>query len=126
MTYNTGFGLYLLHLIHSQLGITGNCSAAADLLTLQFTVTHALGFSVFINRIQATDLSQSHCHFKSHMKSSFHAIILQLPTQFNSKIISRLAGVPELGSIRLLFSTIPFRLLSVFFCSPSAGTTKKT
>jgi hypothetical protein len=31
--------------------------------TLQFTVTHALGFLVFTSRIMATDLSQSHCKF---------------------------------------------------------------
>jgi hypothetical protein len=30
--------------------------AIADLHTLQFIVTHALGFSVFTNRILATDL----------------------------------------------------------------------
>jgi hypothetical protein len=50
-------------------------SAVADLRTLQFTVTHALGFSVFTSRILATDLSQSHCNFESHMKSSFHCLI---------------------------------------------------
>jgi hypothetical protein len=54
-------------------------SAIADLRTLQFTVTHALGFSVFASRILATDLSQSHCNFKSHMKSSFHLLIPFLP-----------------------------------------------
>jgi hypothetical protein len=31
-------------------------SANADLHTLQFAVTHTLGFSVFISRILATDL----------------------------------------------------------------------
>jgi hypothetical protein len=36
--------------------ITGNYSAITDLHTLQFTVTYALGFSVFISRIVATDL----------------------------------------------------------------------
>jgi hypothetical protein len=30
-------------------------SAIADLHTLQFTVTHAIGFSVFTSRILATD-----------------------------------------------------------------------
>jgi hypothetical protein len=42
--------------LFTQLGTTGNYSAIADLHTLQFTVTHALGFSVFISRILATDL----------------------------------------------------------------------
>jgi hypothetical protein len=45
----------------------------------QYTVAHALGFSVFTSRIPATDLSQSHCNFKSHVKSSFHHLITFLP-----------------------------------------------
>jgi hypothetical protein len=40
---------------YTPLGTTGNYSAIADLHTLQFTVTHALGFSVFTSRILATD-----------------------------------------------------------------------
>jgi hypothetical protein len=59
--------------IFAQLGTTGNYSAIAILHTLQFTVTHALGFSVFTSRILATDLSQSHSNFNSHMESSFTA-----------------------------------------------------
>jgi hypothetical protein len=51
-------------------------SPIAILHTFQFTVTHALGFSVFTSRILATDLSQSHCHFNSHVKSSWHSLIL--------------------------------------------------
>jgi hypothetical protein len=54
-------------------------SAIADLHTLQFTATHALGFSVFTSRILATDLSLSHWHSKSHMKSSFPSLIHFLP-----------------------------------------------
>jgi hypothetical protein len=79
----------------TQLWTIGNYSAISDLHTLQFTVTQALGFSVFTSRILATDLWQSHCHFSLHMKFSLHsqipflAIILQLPnsedsTQFSS------------------------------------------
>jgi hypothetical protein len=41
--------------LYTPLGTTGNYSAIADLNTLQFTVTHALGFSIFTNRILATD-----------------------------------------------------------------------
>jgi hypothetical protein len=41
--------------LYIQLGTTGSYSAIADLHTLQFTVTHALGFSVFTSRILATD-----------------------------------------------------------------------
>jgi hypothetical protein len=60
VTYKKGFGL-------DDWVYTGNYSAIADLHTLQFTVTYALGFSAFTRRIQATDLQQSHCHFKSHI-----------------------------------------------------------
>jgi hypothetical protein len=42
--------------LYTQLGTTDNYSAIADLHTLPFIVTHALGFSVFISRILATDL----------------------------------------------------------------------
>jgi hypothetical protein len=42
------------------------------------------------------------------------------------KLISREAGVSELYSTRLLFSTTPFRLLTVSFYNPSARTTQKT
>jgi hypothetical protein len=42
--------------LYTALGTTDSYSAIADLHTLQFTVTQALGFSVFISRIPATDL----------------------------------------------------------------------
>jgi hypothetical protein len=79
-------------------------SAIAILHTLQFTVTYALGFSVFTSRILATDLLQSHCNVKSYMKSSLHSLIHFLPlfsTQFNPsapKLISLQAGVSKLDS----------------------------
>jgi hypothetical protein len=47
--------------------------------TLQFTMTHALGFSVFTCRILAMDLEQSRCHFKSRPKSFLHSLIPLLP-----------------------------------------------
>jgi hypothetical protein len=87
------------------LGTTRNTSAIAILHTFQFTVTHALGFPVLTSRTLATDLSQSHYHFKAHVKSSFHspvpflAFILELPTQFTSKLLSRRAGVSKLDSV---------------------------
>jgi hypothetical protein len=40
---------------------------------------HELEFSVFTSPILTTDLCKSHCHFKSHMKSSFHSLIPFLP-----------------------------------------------
>jgi hypothetical protein len=42
--------------LFTQPGTTGNYSAIADLHTSRFTVTHALGFSVFTSRVLATDL----------------------------------------------------------------------
>jgi hypothetical protein len=78
MTYKTNFGLhdwiYWTLYIHTT-RYYRQYSAIFDLHTLQFTVTHALGFSVFTNHILATDLSQSHCNFKSHVKSSLHRLI---------------------------------------------------
>jgi hypothetical protein len=62
---------------------TWNYSAVADLHTLQFTVTHELGFSVFTSRILETYLWPSYCNFKSHMKSSFHSLIPSLPFLLN-------------------------------------------
>jgi hypothetical protein len=59
----------------AQFGTTGHYSAIAFLHTLQFTVAHALGFSAFTSRILATDLSQSHCHFNSHMTFSLYSLI---------------------------------------------------
>jgi hypothetical protein len=69
-------------------------------------ITHALGFSVYISRILATGSQKSHCHFKSHMKSSLHHLSSFLPLlcscQFqrlnilNSsalKFISQMAGI---------------------------------
>jgi hypothetical protein len=40
---------------------------------------YALGFSIFTSRILATDLSQSHCHFKPHVKFSCHGRTHFLP-----------------------------------------------
>jgi hypothetical protein len=105
--------------VHSQLGTTGNYSAIPDIHTLQFTVTHALEFPVFTSRILAMDLSQSHSHFRSHMKSVFHSGIPFLSlfsTQFNSstpKLISPEADVVKLDSSVLdYWSVLLTRLLN--------------
>jgi hypothetical protein len=85
VTYKTGIGLddwIYWHLIHTT-RIYRQYSAISDLHTLQFTVTHALGSSVFTSRILATDLSQSHSHFRSDLKSSFHPLIHSLPFLLN-------------------------------------------
>jgi hypothetical protein len=94
-------------------------SAIAILHTFQLTVPHALGFSVFTSRILATDLSQSHWHFRSHMASSFHrlipflAIILQLPIPKTRVDYSR------------TLSCTPLSILNVPFYKPLARTLRK-
>jgi hypothetical protein len=122
VTYKTGFGLDLLTpYSHTQLRTTGN-TATAILHTFQFTVAHALGFFIFTSRILTTDLSQSHCNFKSHMKSSFHRLTPFLPlfcncqfrnsTQFNSSYPGRTASRNSTLRFRLLLYTRS-RLLTV-------------
>jgi hypothetical protein len=100
--------------LHTVIGTTGNYSATADIHTLQFTVTHALGFSVFTSRILATDLSQSHCYFKSPMKSSFHSLIPFLLLFCNCQF-RRLNSIQSLcsypGRLASRNSTLHFLLL---------------
>jgi hypothetical protein len=107
--------------LHTQLGLQA-VQRYRYSTHFQFTVTHALGFSVFTSRILATDLSQSPCHFKSHMKSS-HSLIPFLPPQFNSsapKLISRQAGVSKLDSV-LLSLSLSLMLRSTVSRSVSLG-----
>jgi hypothetical protein len=76
--------IFLDHIQYSQY------SAIADLHTFQFTVAHAIGFSVFTSRILITDLNTgiitAHwmTHFKYHteIKSSNHAWSLPILTSF--------------------------------------------
>jgi hypothetical protein len=75
LDWMTGF----IDTLYTPLGTAGNYSAVAILYTLQFTVAHALGFSVSTSRILATDFSQSHCHINSYTKSSLHRLIPFLP-----------------------------------------------
>jgi hypothetical protein len=96
-------------------------SSVAILHTFHFTVTHALGFSVFTSHVLATDLSQSRRNFKLCMKSSFHVLIFSChysvtatskdSTQFNSsapKFISWQTGILKFDSslpTAILYST---------------------
>jgi hypothetical protein len=96
-TYKIGSGLddwICWHLIHRTRNYR-QYSATADLQTLEFTITHAIGILVFTSRILTTDIPQPHCHFKSHMKSSCHSLIPFLPFLLNHL---RLPS-PELGPI---------------------------
>jgi hypothetical protein len=95
--------------LYNQLGTTSNYNAMADLHTLQFTVTQAPRFSAFTSRILATDLWQSHCHFTSHFKSSFHSLIPFLPLFCNCSQAHILTGwrlETRLDSTRLLKLTL--------------------
>jgi hypothetical protein len=58
MTYIRGLDWMIgfIDTLCTPLGTTGNYSAMADLHTLEFTVTHALGFSGFTSRSLAKDL----------------------------------------------------------------------
>jgi hypothetical protein len=107
----TGF----IDTLYAQLGTTGNYNTIADLYISQFTVTHALGFSVFTNCVLATDfitvslsLQITHEVFFAP-PSSFLGFILQLPIpktrldpiQFSSSVlelISRWVGISKLST----------------------------
>jgi hypothetical protein len=137
VTYKTGFGVddwIYWHLIHTTRDYR-QYSAIAILHTLQFTFTQALGFSAFTSRILATDFEESHCHFKSHMRSSFHSLIPFLSLFCNCKF-QRLDLIQFLCSqvyipTGWLDSSLPSIALysaasSVSFYNPSARTTQKT
>jgi hypothetical protein len=136
--YGRGFGLddwIYSHFIHRTRHYR-QYSAIADLHTLRFTVTHALGFSVFTGRILATDfirvsLSFHITHEVFFAQPSFLAIILQMPvqkTRINSissapKLISRQAAVSKLDSGQFYAAIISFGTL-LYNCF--ARTTQKT
>jgi hypothetical protein len=102
-----------IDVLYIHLGTTGNTTPPLFPHSLQFTVTQALWFSGFTSRILVTDLSQPHCNFKSHMKSSLHRLIHVLPlfcncqfrridsVQFlSSQAHTPAGGVLQLDSIR--------------------------
>jgi hypothetical protein len=97
--------LHLIHL-HSS-GLQAILRYRYSTHIFQFTLSHALEFSqsVFASRILATDLSQSHCNFKLHVKSSCHSLISFLPFLLS-----------HLGLSSLELDTVFFRLL---FCTPA-------
>jgi hypothetical protein len=97
--------------------------------------------SVFTSRIMATDLSQSHCNFKSHVKSSYHNLIHFLllfckcqfrrlySIQFQAHILR--GWRPETGFFAFDYCTLLLLLFCLFKWSslslykPSARTTWK-
>jgi hypothetical protein len=84
--------------------------------TSQFTIKHALGFSVFTSRILATDFIRVSLSLQTTTKFSFHSLLPLLSLFCNcqfrrldsfqflcSQVISRQVGVSKLDSIQLIF-----------------------
>jgi hypothetical protein len=74
ISYKMGFGsddwIYCALYIHTICDYK-QYRAIAILHTFQFTVAHTLGLWAFTSPILVTGLTQSHCNFKSYMKSSW-------------------------------------------------------
>jgi hypothetical protein len=136
--------------IFTHLGITGN-TALSLFYTLSGSPLHthrvlsslAVSWqrvyqSLTVSRSLATCLSQSHCNFKSHMESSFHALITFLPLlcdcqfrrldsiQFRAPILTgwRLEARPFTSDSTNLLLFCPVFWLP--FYNPSAQTTQNT
>jgi hypothetical protein len=97
--YTRGFGfgrLNVSHLLHAQISLQQRYRYSTH---FQFSITHAIGFSVITSRILATDLSQSRCTFNSHMKSSCKNLIpflrLSCSCQFRRFDSTRLLFSPQ-------------------------------
>jgi hypothetical protein len=141
MIYKTGFGLddwisctLYIHTVPDY----RQYRAIFDLHTSQFTVAHALGFSVFTSRILATDLSQSHYHFKSHMKYFLRRLIHFLPLFCNCQFrelysVQFQAHIPAEERLETKLSTLDYCSVlylaassDCVFYNTSARTTQKT
>jgi hypothetical protein len=111
--------------LNIQLWTTGNYRATADLHTLPFTITHALGFSVFTSRILATDITVTLSFQITHevffaRSNSFLAIAnSEDSTQFNSSV-SKL--IPAGWRLEIRLTLLNRTLLYYHF----ARTTQKT
>jgi hypothetical protein len=104
----------------TQLGTRGDTA-----LSLIYTVTQ------FSTRILATDLLQSHSHFKSHVKSSLHCLIpffpfllnhLRLPSPELDPILDKNSTLLQLNSLNFWQLKRP----SFFLYNPLTWTTQKT
>jgi hypothetical protein len=87
VTYKTGFGLddwiYCTLHIYTTKDYRQSQRYRYCTHTFQFTFTHALRFLAFTSRVLATDLSQSHCNFKSQVKPSCNGLIPLWPFLLN-------------------------------------------
>jgi hypothetical protein len=98
-----------LHFIHShRLGLQA-IQRPRYSIHFQFTIPHALGFSVLTIRLLITDLSQSTCNFNSHMKSSCHS-----PNYFFDIILQLEILKTQLDYSRTLFYTPSTQLLLLY------------
>jgi hypothetical protein len=110
MTYKTGSGLddwIYWHLIHTTRNYrqlqSSRWSTNVRVYRYTLSLSLSLGFSAFTSRNQAGDLYQSHCNFKTHVKSSCHRLIPFLPLSCTFKL-RRLywqAGISKLDSVLL-------------------------
>jgi hypothetical protein len=85
--------------------VTGQYSAIAHLHILQFTVTHALGFSVFISSILASV-------YNTLSLQITHEVFVTPPNSFLTIILQLSIPKTRLSSIHLLPSSYPGRLAS--------------
>jgi hypothetical protein len=98
--------LDLLHFFTQRI-ITINYSAVA-VSTLYSSLLYTLMFSVITSRILATDLYQSQCNFKLHMKSSLDILITFLPLLLNYFAKCQLRRL----SLLILAARIPHYIVS--------------
>jgi hypothetical protein len=98
--------------LYNQLVLTSN-TALSLIYTMYclFTVTHALGFSVFVSRNLVTELKQFHCDFliPQWVFTGCLLILLQL-----------LTSPTDISVVLLQFSFLYSVVLLVLFCNPTA------
>jgi hypothetical protein len=93
--------------LYTPLRTIGIYSTIDDLHTLQFTVTHALGFSVFTSRILAMDLEVS------LLVQITHEVFFSLPKSFIAIIqesCHNMKNFRKYGLERICISQIPYGL----------------